>query len=122
MTTRNLAGALLAATLATLAMSPAASAHTHLHGTSIANNARLTTAPASFTVAFEGKTGLAKVGLSDAAGKAVPLKYTRPSAPAASFTIPLPKLTAGAYTLTWRTIGADGHAMPGEVRFTVTGG
>jgi hypothetical protein len=107
--------------IAVLATSPAAFAHTHVHKTSIADNARLTAPPASFTVEFEGKTGLAKAALTDAAGKAIPLTYTPPKEMAASFTIPLPALSAGKYTLSWRTIGSDGHAVPGAVHFTIAG-
>ncbi|MEQ1607662.1 MAG: copper resistance CopC family protein [Hyphomonadaceae bacterium] len=115
----------IAAALATLAVAltaaPAALAHTHVHHTSIADKASLATPPASFTVEFEGKTGLASVSLTDGAGKAVPLAYKPPTDPAASFTIPLPTLAKGSYMLMWRTIGQDGHAMPGRVSFTITG-
>jgi methionine-rich copper-binding protein CopC len=40
---------------------------------------------------------------------------------AASFTIPLPTLTPGAYMISWRTMSHDGHVMPGAVHFTVAG-
>lgn len=104
------------------AATPTALAHTHLHHTSIADKATLAHAPASFSMEFEGKTGLVNLTLTDAAGKTVPLTYTPPRDQAAAFTIPLPKLAAGAYTFTWRTLGPDGHAVPGAVHFTVTGG
>lgn len=116
---------LIAATLATLAIAfagaPAALAHTHVHHTSIADQASLAASPPDFTVEFEGKTGLAGVSLTDAAGKAVPLAYKPPADAAASFTIPLPTLAKGRYTLKWRTIGKDGHAMSGTVSFAITG-
>jgi len=37
------------------------------------------------------------------------------------FSIPLPNLPAGSYVLSWKSMAKDGHAMPGAVRFTVTG-
>jgi hypothetical protein len=115
----------LAAAVATLAIAwiaaPAALAHTHVHHTSIADKASLATSPASFTVEFKGRTSLAGVSLTDAAGKPVPLNYKPPAGPAASFSIPLPALAKGGYILMWRTIGQDGHAMSGKVSFSVTG-
>ncbi|MGH6950978.1 MAG: copper resistance protein CopC [Vitreimonas sp.] len=38
---------------------------------------------------------------------------------AARHTIALPRLSAGQYTLAWRTIAGDGHAMSGAVHFTI---
>jgi copper resistance protein C len=119
---RNRITAAALAAIAVLATAPAAFAHTHVHKTSIADNSRLAASPASFTVEFEGKTGLARAALTDASGKAIPLAYTPPTGMAASFTIPLPALPAGKYTLSWRTIGSDGHAVLGVVHFTVAGG
>jgi methionine-rich copper-binding protein CopC len=40
---------------------------------------------------------------------------------AANFSVPLPALAAGVYTVSWRTMSQDGHVMPGAVRFTVAG-
>jgi methionine-rich copper-binding protein CopC len=118
---RNRIMAAAIAAIAVLAAPPAALAHTNVHKTSIADNARLTAPPASFTVEFKGKTGLAKAALTDASGKVIPLAYKPPAGMAASFTIPLPALPAGKYTLSWRTISSDGHAMPGAVHFTIAG-
>ena len=113
--------AALGSLVVALAATPAALAHTPVHHTSIADKASLATAPPIFTVAFEGKTGLASVSLTEASGKAVPLAYKPPSDPAGSFTIPLPRLAKGSYVLMWRTIGEDGHAMSGKVSFIITG-
>jgi methionine-rich copper-binding protein CopC len=112
----------LAALIAISANGPAAFAHTRVYKTSIADNASIAVSPRSFAIEFEAKTAIASVSLTTAAGKAVPLTYTPPRDKAASFTIPLPVLSAGAYTLTWRAIGSDGHVMPGAVHFTITGG
>jgi methionine-rich copper-binding protein CopC len=103
-----------------LASTPAL-AHTAVRETNISENATLARAPANFTVVFSAATGLANVTLTDAAGRTIALNYTPPREMASSFTIPLPALTPGAYTITWRTIARDGHAMPGAIHFTISG-
>lgn len=108
-------------TAALIAAATPALAHTAVRETNIAENATLARAPANFTVVFSGATGLANITLTDATGRVVPLNYTPPRAMASSFTIPLPTLAPGAYTLAWRTIAHDGHAMPGAIHFTISG-
>lgn len=115
----RLAMALAVAALMTLATP--AFAHTTVRETNISENAPLERAPATFTIVFSGATGLANVTLTDSTGRAVALNYTPPRQMAASFAIPLPALAPGAYTLAWRTIAHDGHAMPGAVHFTISG-
>ena len=104
-----------------IAVAAPAFAHTAVRETSIADNATLSAPPATFTVTFSAATGLANVTLTNAAGREVALDYMPPRARAASFTIPLPALAPGAYTISWRTMASDGHVMPGAVRFTVAG-
>ena len=97
----------------------AAEAHTHVRATSIIDNARLTAAPANFTVAFTDPAGIANVSLVTAAGAAVPLAFQPPHDMAATYTIPLPTLAPGAYVISWRMIARDGHVMNGVVHFAV---
>lgn len=118
---RAISVAILAATLAALTASPAAFAHTHVQKTSITENARLAVSPARFTIDFGRKTTLAKIGLTDSSGNSIPLAYAPPRKPDASYSVPLPRLAAGEYVVSWRTIARDGHAMPGLVHFTITG-
>lgn len=112
--------ALVAASLPIAAAAPAL-AHTAVRETSITDNATLSAAPANFTVTFSAATALANVRLTNAAGREIALEYTPPRTRAAAFTIPLPMLVPGAYTISWRTMASDGHVMPGAVRFTVAG-
>lgn len=42
-----------------------------------------------------------------------------PAEMAARITVPLPRLSPGKYTLSWRAIGSDGHVVPGALHFTV---
>ena len=104
-----------------LVAAPLALAHTAVRETSITDNATLSAAPENFTVTFSAATGLANVTLTNAAGREVALDYTPPRAMATTFTIPLPTLAPGAYTLSWRTMAHDGHVMPGAIHFTVAG-
>ena len=117
---KRLLVALIAASLAVAAASPAL-AHTAVRETSIADSATLSAPPANFTITFSAATGLANVTLTNAAGREVTLNYTPPRAMAAHFTIPLPALAPGAYTISWRAMSHDGHVMPGAIHFTVAG-
>lgn len=112
--------ALAAISLPLVATAPAR-AHTAVRETSIADNATLSAAPENFTVTFSAATGLANVTLTNAAGRNVALDYTPPRVMATTFTIPLPTLAPGAYTISWRTMAHDGHVMPGAIHFTVAG-
>jgi len=112
--------ALVAVSLPIAAAAPAL-AHTTVRETSIADNAALSAPPATFTVTFSAPTGLASVTLTNAAGREIALDYAPPRTRAAAFTIPLPALAPGVYTIAWRTMASDGHVMPGAIRFTVAG-
>jgi methionine-rich copper-binding protein CopC len=112
--------ALVAASLPLTAAVPAL-AHTAVRETSIADNATLSSPPANFTVTFSAASGLANVRLTNAAGREVALDYRPPRTLATAFTIPLPTLPPGAYTISWRIMSGDGHVMPGAVRFRVAG-
>lgn len=112
--------ALVAIALPITAASPAL-AHTAVRETSITENATLSASPANFTVAFSAATGLASVTLTNAAGREIAIDYAPPHARATTFTIPLPTLAPGAYTISWRTMAHDGHVMPGAIHFTVAG-
>jgi methionine-rich copper-binding protein CopC len=101
-----------------VAVSPAL-AHTAVRETSITDNATLAAAPTNFAVTFSAATGLANVTLTNAAGREIALDYTPPRAMTTTFTIPLPTLAPGAYTISWRTMAHDGHVMPGAIHFTV---
>jgi methionine-rich copper-binding protein CopC len=112
--------ALVAISLPLVAASPAL-AHTAVRETSIIDNATLSAAPQNFTVTFSAATALANVTLTNAAGREIAIDYTPPHAMATTFTIPLPTLAPGAYTISWRTMAHDGHVMPGAIHFTVAG-
>jgi len=116
---KRLGGAALL--LALVAAPLPAVAHTTLRQSNIAEGSRIAENPRTFTMTFGADSGLASVQLTNAAGQVVPLNYAPPRTMARSFTVPLPALPPGGYALSWRLMGADGHAMNGGVKFTVTG-
>lgn len=111
-------GSVLALGILAIGINPAF-AHAHVKSMNIAENAQLQQSPSNFIVKFSEKAGLVKVVLTRSTGEVVPIDYQPPKGMSAAFQIPLPALSNGAYTLSWRTMGDDGHAMNGAVHFTV---
>ena len=105
---------------AALALAGAAFAHVAMKTSNIAANAVIETLPQTFTMSFTQPVGLASFTLETDNGAPVVLDYKAPRGMSAEFSIPLPRLAPGAYLATWRTISKDGHAMAGELRFTLT--
>lgn len=96
-------------------------AHGGMVETSIHDTAKFAKAPADFKVTFEHESAITSMMLMTADKKMLPLSFKPSKTLGKEFTIPLPKLAAGKYTLSWKSMAKDGHAMPGAVRFTVTG-
>jgi copper transport protein len=101
------------------ALMPTASAHTSAQSISIADGAKLQTAPETVTITFKHTARFGSVRLETIGGERVPVSYTPPSAAATTFTIPFPPLRPDSYRVTWRVIATDGHVMTGAVAFTV---
>lgn len=110
--------AMLAAAL--LSASPAL-AHGGMMETSIHDNASVATAPADFKVTFQHESAITSVMLMTADKKMIAVDFKPSKTLGKEFTIPLPKLSKGSYVISWKSMAKDGHAMPGAVRFTVTG-
>lgn len=101
-------------------VNPAVFAHTHLHSSEPAAGAELTAAPETLTLVFDGEVNLVSLKLKQDGGSDVALGF-RPSAQKAeTFSIALPNLAPGAYTLHWSAIGEDGHLVQGDVPFSVS--
>ncbi len=107
-------------TAALLGASPAF-AHGGMMETSIHDKASLAQAPAEFKVTFQHESAITSLMLMDANKKMIAVDFKPSKTMGTEFTIPLPKLEKGSYTLSWKSMARDGHAMPGAVRFTVTG-
>jgi hypothetical protein len=94
-----------------------ASAHSHLRSSLPAEGSTVAP-PAQVVLGFSESSQLTALTLmrgSDAALKVAPL----PQQPAQQLRVALPRLAPGAWSLTWRVIGTDGHITHGTVHFTV---
>jgi copper resistance protein C len=109
-----------AASLALLS-STSAFAHASITNSSIANGGTVATAPSTYGVTFSAPVRLANVMLTTSAGQNVPMSYRGPATPTAQFSIPMPRLAAGSYVMSFRAMGADGHVMAPQTRFTIGG-
>lgn len=110
--------------IAVATLTGAAFAHVSLKVSNIAAGAIIDTLPETFTIEFSQPVGLASIAITTDKGAAekgapVMLDYAPPKGMHAKFDIPLPRLAPGAYVAKWRTISKDGHAMAGELRFTL---
>ncbi len=97
----------------------AAAAHPHLQKSTPAEGSTLSAAPSFVELMFSEPARITALSIqknhsAPEAIKALPTD-TRPTAKVA-----LPTLAPGAYTLSWRVIGADGHVMSGALHFTVS--
>jgi copper transport protein len=94
-------------------------AHAHLLRAVPADGAVLRAAPARVVLTFSEAARLAVLWIASGDGprhRIAPL----PVDAAPEISVALPPLAPGRYALTWRVIGADGHVVPGELRFTVS--
>ncbi len=110
----------LAALVAAATLTGAALAHVSMKASNIAADAVIDTLPAAFTMSFTQAVGLASFSLENDHGAPVTFDYTPPKGMAIEYSIPLPRLAPGRYLAKWRTISKDGHAMAGEIRFTLS--
>ncbi len=110
--------------VAAAALTGAAFAHVSLKASNIGAAAIIETLPAAFEIEFSQAVGLTSFAIetdagADAAGAPIALDYAPPKGMHATFAVPLPRLTPGAYVAKWRIMAKDGHAMNGEIRFTL---
>lgn len=94
-----------------------ANAHSHLRSSSPAEGSTIAP-PTQVLLGFSESSQLTTLTLEQGSARAfkvVPL----PAQPAQELRIGVPKLAPGAWSLTWRVIGTDGHITHGTVHFTV---
>ncbi len=114
--------AILLAAIAVLATPALLFAHAHLVKSSPAANASLDTAPTSISLWFSEQPELkfTNVQLLDSAGAQLPLgPPTSIPQNGVSLAVSRP-LSAGSYSIVWRTAASDGHATNGKFSFRVT--
>lgn len=103
--------------LALVTFSVAASAHAHLQKASPADGSVITTAPSSLVLNFSEAARLTVISIQKDDQARQTLKA--PTTSAQQISIPLPALTPGSYSVSWRAVSDDGHVMPGTLHFTL---
>jgi copper transport protein len=110
---------ILTAGIVLLAGSVIAAAHTHLLKSVPADGEEVATAPASVLLTFSEAARLTAAWIQKGEGDRARLGPL-PETASRHVTLALPTLIAGTYLVSWRATSADGHVMPGRIRFTVS--
>lgn len=108
----------LSACLAVVLVAPLASAHTTVKSSTLEDGGIYQTIPEVFDMVFAQKVGLASLVLTDENGNKIDLDFMPPKSMSTEFSIPMPKLQRGDYTISWRAVSKDGHVLKGDIRFT----
>lgn len=77
------------------------------------------TAPKTLTMTFSHELHLVTVKLTTETADDIALPVDHKGAPAKTYSLTLPKLSAGTYTVRWTASASDGHVMKGTSSFTV---
>ena len=94
-------------------------AHAKLQSSSPAANAHLTVAPKTLTLNFSEAAQLAVLKLVRD-GKEVPVPLDKSAKAGQTFTLTLPALSPGNYTVQWTAVAADdGHVTKGSFVFSI---
>jgi hypothetical protein len=94
-----------------------ANAHSHLRSSTPAEGSTVA-APDEVVLGFSERSQLTALTLVQGSGPVLKVA-SLPREAAAQLHVGLPKLTPGAWSLTWRVISSDGHITHGIVHFTV---
>ncbi len=108
---------LLAGTISFLATGVLA--HSAIDETTPANEAILTEAPSEIVLNFLHDIRLTRVKMVHADNPAIDLDLSAYKGMAIDFTIPMQPMGSGTYSVDWRGLGIDGHAMTGSFSFAV---
>ena len=116
--TQRIAAIAAAAALALSLAGPAA-AHSRPETTAPASGAVVTVAPEVISISFDKPMRVTFITLTNADGDSFALERTDAMAPVTRFEATPPALPAGSYTVEWRGLSEDGHAMSGRFSFEV---
>ena len=120
-TTHMLKNALVTLLLAGVIIAGPCFAHAKLLDSSPPNQAQLAAAPQSLTLDFNEPAQLAVLKLVRD-GAEIPISIDKKAAASRSFTLPLPALVPGAYSVQWTAVAADdGHITKGSFTFSIIG-
>jgi methionine-rich copper-binding protein CopC len=111
---------LFALTVAVALASTVVFAHLAVRKSLPEKGATLTTSPSSVQVWFTQEPEMEKSGLTLTGPQGAVTLGSVTAGPERSLVASVSgKLTAGAYTLTWKTAGDDGHVLTGTIPFSV---
>ena len=96
----------------------AASAHAHLQKSSPADNGVITASPSNLVLNFSEAVRLTALSIQKNSEPVQNLKPL-PTAAAQQISVPVPQLTPGTYSVSWRVLSDDGHVMAGALHFTL---
>ena len=118
--TQRLAAIVATAAFA-LSLAGAAAAHSRPETTAPADGEVVAAAPAVIAISFDKPMRVTTIELTgaDGDGDTFALERTDGMAPVTRFEATPPPLPAGRYTVTWRGLSEDGHAMSGRFSFEV---
>ena len=97
----------------------AAAAHSRPETTAPADGEVVAAAPAVIAISFDKPMRVTTIELTGADGETFALERTDEMAPVTRFEATPPPLPAGRYTVTWRGLSEDGHAMNGRFSFEI---
>lgn len=111
--------ALLKLSVCGLIVSGPCLAHARLQSSTPANDAQLAEPPKTLTLSFSEAAQLAVLKLA-ADGKEISLPLDKSAAPGKTYTLTLPVLAPGHYTVQWTAVAADdGHVTKGAFAFSI---
>lgn len=93
-------------------------AHTVLSSSVPAQDTVVAAAPEALVLTFSTDVRITALTLTDAASVSYDLGAL-PTTAQREFSIPVPALASGYYTIAWRAVGADTHVVSGEINFAV---
>ena len=112
-------GAAAAVVAFALSLAGGAAAHSRPETTVPADGEAVAAAPEVISISFDKPMRVTTIELTGADGEAFALERTDEMAPVTRFEATPPPLPAGHYTVTWRGLSEDGHAMSGRFSFEV---
>lgn len=96
-----------------------AHAHSDVNKTTPANGAVLSETPSTLDLTFADKIRIIRVELSHGPHANMELDLGEQTSFTNKIAVPTMDMGAGVYTVNWRGLGTDGHAMTGEFMFEV---
>ena len=94
-------------------------AHSPLESTTPANEAVIAQVPADVVLDFKGAIRLTRVTMTHADTDAIDLDLSGHKGFITDYAIPLKAMGSGTYSIAWRGLGIDGHALDGAFNFVV---